>query len=185
MANQEGSMDQLLGRSGGWLFALGLAFIVLGAIAIVEPLVAGLALALLVGWLLVFGGVAHAIAAFSGGGASRVAWQAVLAFIYIVGGVYFIMNPVIGLGSLTLFLAAILVAEAVVELVAYFQTRTEGASTWGLVNGLVTLLLGIMIWSRWPSSSVWAIGTLVGVNLLMTGFSRLMAGSALRAAARR
>jgi uncharacterized membrane protein HdeD (DUF308 family) len=185
MANQEGSISQLVRRTGGWWFALGLAFIVLGAIAIVEPLVAGLALALLVGWLLILAGVAHAIAGFGGGGARRVAWQAVLAFIYIVGGMYFIINPVIGLGSLTLFLAAILVAEAVVELIVYFQTRAEGASVWGLVNGLVTLLLGIMIWSRWPSSSAWAIGTLVGVNLLMTGFSRVMVGSALRAAARR
>ena len=63
----------------------------------------------------------------------------------------------------------------------YFAARGEdGASGWQLVNAGVTLFLGALIWLNWPSSSVWAIGTLVGVNLLMTGFSRLMLGSAAR-----
>jgi uncharacterized membrane protein HdeD (DUF308 family) len=54
-----------------------------------------------------------------------------------------------------------------------------------LVNGLITLLLGGLIWMHWPSSSVWAIGTLLGVNLLMTGISRLMLGMAVRKLASR
>jgi uncharacterized membrane protein HdeD (DUF308 family) len=62
----------------------------------------------------------------------------------------------------------------------YFLRRGEGGSGWLLVNALITLLLGGLIWFHWPSSSVWAIGTLVGVNLLMTGISRLMVGLAAR-----
>jgi uncharacterized membrane protein HdeD (DUF308 family) len=97
-----------------------------------------------------------------------------------VGGGYFLTHPLLALGTLTLFLAAILLVEAVVEFAAYFATRGLPGSGWRLVNAIVTLLLGAMIWSNWPSSSVWAIGTIVGVNLLMTGFSRLMLGTASR-----
>ena len=101
-------------RRGRWLTAIGIVFVILGILAIVEPAVAGLAVAILVGWFLLFGGVAHAIAAF-GGGAGRTIWQLVVAVIYFVGGFYFLTHPLLGLGSLTLFLAAILVVEAVME----------------------------------------------------------------------
>lgn len=167
-------------RVGAWLIAVAVVFIVLGVIAIVEPGIAGLAVAILVGWLLIFAGVTHLITSFSGGGAARVIWQVILAIIYIIGGVYFLAHPLLGLGTLTLLLAAIILAEALLEFVAYFRRRAEGGSGWLLVNGLITLLVGGLIWFHWPSSSVWAIGTLVGVNLLMTGISRLMLGLAAR-----
>jgi uncharacterized membrane protein HdeD (DUF308 family) len=167
-------------KAGGWLIAMAVVFIVLGIFAIVEPGVAGLAVAILVGWLLIFGGVTHFITSFSGGGVGRVIWQVLLGIIYVIGGIYFLSHPLLGLGTLTLFLAVIILAEAALEFVAYFRWRSESGSGWLLVNGLITLLLGGLIWVHWPSSSVWAIGTLVGVNLLMTGFSRLMLGIAAR-----
>ncbi|HEY7293195.1 MAG TPA: DUF308 domain-containing protein [Vicinamibacterales bacterium] len=167
-------------KAGRWLTVIGIVFIVLGVLAIVEPAVAGLAVAILVGWVLIFAGAAHAVDAFGGGGPGRVVWQVVLAALYIIGGWYFLTHPLLGLGTLTLVLAAILLAEAVVEIVAYFTMRGEWNSGWRLVNAIVTLLLGGLIWIHWPSSSVWAIGTLVGVNLLITGISRLMLGTAAR-----
>lgn len=167
-------------RSGAWLLAMSVVFIVLGVLAIGEPLVAGLAVAILAGWVLLFGGVAHAISAFRGGGVGRALWQALLAFLYMVGGFYFLTHPLLGLGTLTLFLAGILVAEAILELVTYTASRTEKGSGWRLVNAAITIVLALMIWEQWPSSSVWAIGTLVGVNLLMTGFSQLMIALAVR-----
>jgi len=97
-----------------------------------------------------------------------------------VGGIYFLTHPLLGLGTLTLLLAGIILAEAVFEIIAYFRMRGESGSGWLLMNALITLLLGGLIWFHWPSSSVWAIGTLVGVNLLMTGISRLMFGLAAR-----
>jgi uncharacterized membrane protein HdeD (DUF308 family) len=159
---------------------MAVVFIVLGMLAIIEPGVAGLAVTILVGWLLIFGGVAHLVAAFSGGGAGRVLWQILIGVVYIVGGGYFLMHPLLGLGTLTLFLALIILTEAVFEIIAYFRMRGASGSGWLLVNALITLLLGGLIWFHWPSSSVWAIGILVGVNLLMTGFSRLMFGLAAR-----
>jgi uncharacterized membrane protein HdeD (DUF308 family) len=170
----------IIKKASGWFIAMAVVFIILGIVAIVEPGVAGLAVTILVGWLLVVGGVAHLIAAFSGGGVGRVIWQVIVGIIYIVGGFYFLTHPLLGLGTLTLFLAGIILVEAVMEFIAYFRMRSEGGSGWLLVNALITLLLGALIWVHWPSSSVWAIGTLVGVNLLITGFSRLMLGMAAR-----
>jgi uncharacterized membrane protein HdeD (DUF308 family) len=170
----------IIKKASGWLIGMGVVFILLGILAIIEPGVAGLAVTILVGWLLIFGGVAHLVAAFSGGGAGHVVWQVLIGIVYIVGGFYFLTHPLLGLGTLTLLLGVIILTEAVFELIAYFRTRHEGGSGWLLVNALITLLLGGLIWSQWPWSSVWAIGTLVGVNLLMTGISRLMFGLAAR-----
>ena len=169
----------MLRKASGWFIAVAVVFILLGIMAIVEPVVAGLAVAILVGWLLIFGGVAHLFATF-GGGPGSIIWQVILGIIYIVGGIYFLKHPLLGLSTLTLLLAGIILAEAVLLFIAYFRTRNEGSSRWMLAKVLITLLLGGLIWFHWPSSSVWAIGTLVGVNLLMTGISRLMLGIGAR-----
>jgi len=167
-------------KASGWLIAIGLVFIFLGILAVAEPLVAGLAIVFLVGWLLIIGGGAHFVAAFGGGGLWRVIVQVLIGIVYVAGGVYFLTHTLLGLGTLTLLLAGIILAEAVFEIVAYFQTRETGGSSWLLINAILTLLVGGLIWLHWPSSSVWAIGTLVGVNLLMTGISRVMFGMAAR-----
>jgi len=170
----------IIKRVSGWSIIMALVFILLGMMAIIEPGVAGVALTILVGWVLIFGGVAHLITAFSGGGAARVIWQVLIGIVYIVGGSYFLTHPLLALGTLTLLLGVMILMEAVFELIAYFRARDERGSGWLLVNALITLLLGGLIWLQWPSSSGWAIGTLVGVNLLMTGISRLMFGLAAR-----
>jgi uncharacterized membrane protein HdeD (DUF308 family) len=170
----------IIRRVSGWTIIMAVVFILLGMMAVIEPGVAGVALTILVGWVLIFGGMAHLITAFSGGGATRVIWQVLIGLVYIVGGFYFLMHPLLALGTLTLLLGVMILMEAVFELIAYFRAREERGSGWLLVNALITLLLGGLIWLQWPSSSGWAIGTLVGVNLLMTGISRLMFGLAAR-----
>ena len=164
----------------GWYLAAAVLFIVLGIFAIVEPGVAGLGVTLLVGWMLAIGAVFHFIAAFKGGGAKQVIFQVLIGIVYAIGGFYFLTHTIMATGTLTLLLAGIILAEGVIEVISYFRLRKEGASGWLLSNGIITLALGALIWFHWPSSTVWAIGTLVGVNLLMTGFSRLMFGLAVR-----
>jgi uncharacterized membrane protein HdeD (DUF308 family) len=172
-------------KANGWFITMAVVFILLGMMSIIEPGVVGLAVTILVGWLLIFGGGAHLVAAFSGGATGRVIWLVLIGIVYIVGGFYFLTHPLLGLGTLTLLLALIILMEAVFEVISYFRMRGEGGSGWLLVNALITLLLGGLIWFHWPSSSAWAIGTLVGVNLLMTGISRLMFGLAARQLASR
>jgi uncharacterized membrane protein HdeD (DUF308 family) len=163
-------------RFSGWLIAAAILFIVLGAFAIVEPAVAGLGVALLVGWLLIFGGISHFVSAFEGGGARRVLFEILAGVVFVIGGWYLVTHPLLALSTLTLLLAAVIIAAGVCEIITYFRLKREQASGWILFNGIVAVILGALIWMHWPSSSVWAIGTLVGVNLLLTGITRLMVG---------
>jgi len=171
-----GWADKANNRSG----LIAVIFGALGIAAIVEPAVAGLTVTMLVGWILVLAAFANAVSAFGAESISRVAWQAIVATIYFVGGISLIMNPLLGLGALTLLLATILFAEAISEVVAFVQAPRDPGAPWLLVNGLVTTILGMMICVHWPSSSIWAIGTLLGVNLLMTGVARFFEGSPQR-----
>jgi len=164
----------------GWYIAAAVLFIVLGIFAIIEPGVASLGVTLLVGWLLIIGAVGHLIAAFKGGGAKQVIFQLLIALVYFIGGIYFLTHPILAVSTLTLLLAGVILAEGVLEIISYFRMKGEGASGWVLFNGIVTILLACLIWFQWPSSTVWAIGILVGVNLLMTGITRLMFGLAVR-----
>jgi len=163
-------------RFSGWVIAAAILFIVLGVFAIIEPAVAGLGIALLVGWLLIFGGVSHLISAFEGGGTRRVLFQILAGVVFLIAGYYLASHPLLALGTLTLLLAAAILVAGVCEIITYFRLRSEQATGWMLANGIVALVLGGMIWLQWPSSSTWAIGTLVGVNLLFTGITRLMVG---------
>ena len=160
----------------GWLIVAAVLFIGLGAFAIIEPAVAGLGVALLVGWLLIFGGISHFVSAFEGGGARRVLFEILAGVVFVIGGYYMVTHPLLALSTLTLLLAAVILAAGVCEVITYFRLRSEQASGWILFNGIVALILGALIWLHWPSSAVWAIGTLVGVYLLMTGITRLMIG---------
>ncbi len=164
----------------GWYLAAAVLFIILGIFAIIEPGVAGLGVTLLVGWILAIGAIFHFIAAFKGGGAKQVIFQVLIGVLYAIGGFYFLTHTIMGTATLTLLLAGIILAEGVIEIISYFRMKSEGASGWLLLNGVITLALGALIWFHWPSSTVWAIGTLVGVNLLMTGITRLMFGLAIR-----
>jgi uncharacterized membrane protein HdeD (DUF308 family) len=170
----------LVKKATGWFIAVAVLFILLGIFAIAEPFAAGLGVTLLVGWLLVIGAGAHFIAAFKTHGAKHVILQVVVALVYLGGGLYFLTHTIMGVSTLTLLLSGVILAEGVLEIVAYIRLKSMHGASWLLINGVVTLLLGGLIWFHWPSSSVWAIGTIVGVNLLMTGISRLMLGLAAR-----
>src|SRR5260370_42258270 len=121
-------------------------FWLLGVMAIVEPGVAGIAVTIPVGWLLIFGGVAHLVAAFSGGGVGRVIWQVLIGILYSLGGVYFLTHPLLALATLPLLLGAIILTDGVFAGIAYFRMRGEGGSRWRLVNALITPLLGGLVW---------------------------------------
>jgi uncharacterized membrane protein HdeD (DUF308 family) len=167
---------QVSNKITGWYIAAAVLFIVLGIFAIIEPAVAGLGLTLLVGWLLIISGVTHLIGALKGGGARQVIYQVLIGLLYVIGGFYCLTHPLLAISTLTLMLAAVILAGGILEVISYFRLKGEAASGWLLFNGMISLLLGGMIWFHWPSSSVWAIGTLVGVKLLTTGVTRLMFG---------
>jgi uncharacterized membrane protein HdeD (DUF308 family) len=97
-----------------------------------------------------------------------------------VAGLYLAFNPGLALESLTLAMAIMFFVEGVVEIVVFFQFRTLSGSGWVLFDGIITPFLAYLIWRPWPVSSVWAIGTILGVNLIVSGFTRLMYSVAAR-----
>jgi uncharacterized membrane protein HdeD (DUF308 family) len=103
-----------------------------------------------------------------------------LGFIYIVAGGYLLANPVAGLATLTLVLAVYLFVESILEFIMSYSLRPMRGSGWLLFDGIITLILAIMIWRTWPSSSLWVIGTLVGISMLFSGVARLTISLAAR-----
>jgi uncharacterized membrane protein HdeD (DUF308 family) len=86
----------------------------------------------------------------------------------------------LGVLSLTLVLAVFLLFEGILEMALYFRIRQVRHAGWVLFDGIITLILGILIWAQWPSSAVWVIGTLVGISLIFSGISRFMLSLAVR-----
>jgi len=167
-------------KSVGWSIGLSVVMIVAGFLAIAVPQAAGIAVNLLVGWLLVFSGVAHLVFAWHTRTTGGILWELLLGILYIYVGAYLLFHPVAGLASLTLAIAIYLFAEGVLELILSFRLRPMRGSNWLLFDGIITLILGVMIWRTWPSSTEWVVGTLVGISMLFSGISRLMISLAAR-----
>src|SRR5215472_17329621 len=170
-------------KVGTWFIITAIAFIVLGTLAVLEPFVAGLAVTTLVGWLLVVGGIMHVIHTFRAESFGRGAWEFLIGLFYFAVGVYFLRHPVMALTTLTL--AFVLFFEAAMDITGWFAMRHVNGSGWLLADAVATTLLAVLIWMGWPAVSVWAIGTLVGIKLIISGFSRLMLGNAARGFERR
>ena len=154
--------------------ALAGLLILFGFLAMIAPEISGIGVTLLVGWLFALTGVLHFVFAWRTHSTSGVLWELLLGFLYIVAGVYLIAHPVAGLATLTLLLVAYLLMKGIFELLQFFQLRPRHGSGWLLADSILSLLLAILIWRSWPSSSVWAIGTLIGISMLFAGISRLM-----------
>jgi uncharacterized membrane protein HdeD (DUF308 family) len=164
----------------GWSIAVSLLMIFAGILAIGLPVAAGIAVNIVVAWLLVFSGVAHLVFGWHLRGIGGVVWQILLGVLYIGVGIYLLVHPVAGLVTLTLALAFYLFAEGVLEIILSFQVRPRQGWGWLLLDGIVTLILGVMIWRTWPMSTEWVIGTLVGISMIFSGATRLMLSLAAR-----
>jgi uncharacterized membrane protein HdeD (DUF308 family) len=164
-------------RAATWSIVLSILMIVAGILAIGAPVVAGVTVTLIVAWMLVFSGVLHLIFAFRGG---SVVWEILLGIVYGAIGFYMLAHPAAGLASLTLAIALYLLIEGVLELALSFQIRPAPGSGWLLFDGVVTLILAVMIWTTWPSSTAWVVGTLVGISMFFSGITRLMLSMAVR-----
>ncbi len=161
----------------------GIVMFICGMIAIAMPLVSSIGIVILLAWVILFAGVSHLIFAFHARGVGSILWQILLGVLYLAAGIYLLINPVLGVVSLTLVLAVFLVLEGIVEIALYFSCGASSMPGWVLLDGIITLILGILIWRHWPSSSVWVIGTLIGISLIFSGISRIMLSVAARRAA--
>ena len=169
-------------RFNGLFLSSSILMVAVGVLAIVLPLAAGIGVSIFVSWLIFLTGFAHLVYAFAARGVGGFAWRLLLGLFYVAGGLYLAFHPRLSLVSLTLVLAIILFAEGLMQVLAYFSLRGLPGSGWILFDGIITLLLGLMIWLSWPSGSAWAIGTLVGINFLLSGVTRLSYGGTVKRA---
>ncbi len=167
-----------LGSGGSIVWAI--LLIVFGVLAIALPLATSIGVLIVLSWLLVFSGAFQFIHAFRSHGAGSIAWKLLVAVLYLAAGLYFLMHPLLGVASFTLLLAWFFVAEGVIDLIVYFANRSARGAGWILFDGIVTLILGVLVWRQWPNSSAWVIGTLVGISMIFTGNTRLMMSLAAR-----
>ena len=168
--------------SGGRLKFLGIASIVLGAVALATPAVAAGAVIIIVGATMLLAGLSQVFQGFKGEGWRHKIMPVVLGIITGIAGLGVLAHPILGLGVLSLVLSAYFLVEGIWKIMAALRFRPNPAWFWMLLGGVLSLILGYLIWSQWPLSGVVAVGILVGVNLVMTGFSLFMLGSAVKQA---
>lgn len=160
-------------KNWGWLFALGVCMVVLGIAAICLPILATLAIEIVIGWLLIVGGIIHAINAFSARKWGGSAMNVLAAILYAVVGILLLAHPVAGILTLTIILAAFFLVEGIFKIIMAFQMRAMSNWGWMFVSGLIALALGTLIWIGWPQTAAWVIGLLVGIDLIFGGWAML------------
>jgi uncharacterized membrane protein HdeD (DUF308 family) len=167
-------------RSAVWSIVLGVLLLVAGVIAIALPFFAGIAASVFFGWLLMVAGIVHLVYAWSERGAGAIVWQILIGVAYLIAALYMLVLPVAGVVTLTLVLTFYIVVTGIFELAVFFHLRGLPGAIWFLVDGLASFLLAGLIFFHWPSSSLWAVGTLVGISLLMSGIARITLPLSLR-----
>ena len=164
----------------GWSIVISILIILAGFLAILLPVVSGIAVTLVIGWIFTVAGILHFLFAWKTHTTRGVFWELLLAFLYLFAGLYAIFRPLTGLASLTLLLIGYFFFKGAVQIIHFFQLQPRHGSFWLLLDGIVNFVLAALIWTSWPSSALWVVGTLVGISLLFTGFSRLMITLAAR-----
>ena len=163
-----------------WSMVLSVLMIAAGVLAIGAPMIAGVAVTAIVAWLLLLSGMFHLAFAWRAGRPGAIVWQILLGLLYGAIGFYILASPAAGLASLTLAIAVYLFIEGALEFVLWSRLRAIPGSGWLMLDGIITLVLAVMIWSTWPSSAVWVVGTLVGISMLFSGITRLVLSIAAR-----
>lgn len=161
-------------KNTNWSLAIGVLLIVLGIIAIAQPAVSTIFAETWFALILSSAGVAKLVYAFQTRDRGGFVWKLLLSILYIATGVMLFVNPLTGVLTLTLLLGSFLLTEGVFELILAFRLRPQQNWTSVLIDGIITLVLGGMIWFQWPFDAPWLIGTLVGASVLFTGISRVM-----------
>ncbi len=167
---------------GSWLFLLlyGGLLIVVGAMAMGHAFTATLVSVVFIGVLLICGGAVQVGSAIATGGKGF--WVHMLAGILCaIVGFFVVQHPIPAAAGLTLMIAAAFLFGGALRIVMALKERFPG---WGFVlaNGIVTLLLGIMLWRRWPEDALWVIGLFVGIDLFLAGVNWIMLAVAVRSA---
>jgi uncharacterized membrane protein HdeD (DUF308 family) len=160
-----------LQKNWGWLLGWGILSIILGVIGLGMTFALTVASVLFFGVLILVGGVIQFAEAFKCKGWKGFLWYLLIAVFYVIAGIAVIANPVAASMLFTLMLAGAILAIGIIRTVMAFQHRGTKGWGWLLFGGIVAVLLGAMIASRWPDSGLWVIGLFVAIELIMNGWT--------------
>jgi len=163
-----------------WGVVMGVLTAVIGIVMIIYPMAAATVTTIFVGWSLFFVGVAQLIFAFQSTGAGHFFLKLLTSLLYAITGLALIFFPFSGVAALTIVLGSVFIVAAALLIATAFQLRPIAGWGWFLADGIADAAIAILILAGWPSSSYWAIGTLVGVSVLMTGISRVIIASKIK-----
>jgi uncharacterized membrane protein HdeD (DUF308 family) len=164
-----------------WFFVLGVLLIILGIAALAASALTSLLSVLFLGWLLVLGGAVQTVHAFWARRWGGVFAHLVAGVLSLVVGLLFLTRPTLAELALTLFVAVLFIVGGLIRLNAALLGRFPGWG-WVVYDGVLSVVLGLVIWVAWPESAMWVIGMLVGIDLLFKGWSCLMLALASRTA---
>ena len=159
--------------------AEGIIFVILGFLAILAPFFFTLAFELMIGWLFIIAGFAQGYRAFTSRSTPGFWWSLVSAVLYIVAGFLLLFYPLRGILTLTFLLALFYFLEGIAQIVYSLFIKNVHNWGWMLTCGILSLIIAFIIWSGWPTTALWVLGLLIGINLLFYGFSRIFLSSAL------
>ena len=181
-SNMHRAISDELGDHWRLFLFQGTALIVLGIIAVVAPLTATVAVDFFVGYLLLISGVVGLIAVFSARNLPAFLWGLVTAVLSAGVGAILIWNPVMGAISLTALLTWFFIVEGIFQIATSFPYREVTRNSWGwmVVSGVADLVMAAIIISGWPQTATWALGLLVGINLITSGWAIMMTALAGR-----
>jgi len=171
--------DDIKGRSA-WSIFMGVLTALLGFFLIAYPMATATITTMLLGWVLIFVAIAQNVFALHSHTVGKFFAKALLAILYGLAGVVLAFFPGVGVAGLTMMLGTLLLVYAGAETATAFKVRPVEGWGWFLFNAIVAFLVAMLILAKWPSSSLWAIGTLVGASVMMGGISRIMIASGIR-----
>jgi uncharacterized membrane protein HdeD (DUF308 family) len=167
-----------------WSVFMGVLTAAIGVVMIVHPIATAAVSTVFLGWALVVASGAQLVFAFTSQTAGNFFLKLLLGVLYGIAGVALAFFPLAGLVTLTAAVGVMLVAEAILETAMAFALPAIMGRGWFLLSALASLVLGLLVLFHWPSSSAWAIGTLVGAAVLINGITRIAISSWVRRAVR-
>ncbi|MBC2594228.1 DUF308 domain-containing protein [Ruficoccus amylovorans] len=156
-------------KYAGWLKFEAILFIILGVAAIMLPGLFSLGLSLFLGWLFLFGGIFATVGAFQAAKSKGFFWRLASGVLTVVVGVMVISKPMEWMAILTLIVAGFFLVDGIFKIIYGFQSMGVPGAGMAIVNGIFGLIIAWIVYSRWPLSSEWFLGLLIGINLLMAG----------------
>lgn len=162
--------------------AEGIILVILGIAAIMLPLVATIALTIIIGWIFLVSGIVGLVTTFWMRQAPGFWWSLISAIIAIGAGVVLLLWPISGSVSLTLVLIAFFVVEGIASIMYAIEHRNQltGRWVWMLVSGIIDLVLAGIIFAGLPGTALWALGLLVGINMVFGGAALIAMALAAR-----